>query len=193
MINSKSDLVYYLYQDRLADDYEGKHPQLIGGWPNIIWRYKICLRKAEYYNNCCFGSFGKILKSYYKFRHTVLGMKLGFTIPINVVGPGLSLPHYGTIVINGNAKIGKNCRIMTDVVIGSTGGVNSAATIGDNVYIGAGAKVIGAIEICNDVCIGANAVVTKSVEAGVTVVGIPARKISDKNSHVNLSNNLLID
>lgn len=56
------------------------------------------------------------------------------------------------------------------VIIGSTNGINVAATIGDNVYIGAGAKIIGAITIGDDVCIGANSVVTKDIENGITVV-----------------------
>ena len=120
-------------------------------------------------------------------------MKLGYTIPLNVVEEGLSLPHYGTIIVNGNSHIGKNCRIMADVVIGSTNGVNIAATIGDNVYIGAGAKIIGQIRIGDDVCIGANAVVTKDIEAGVTIAGVPAKVVSRTNSHKNISADLLMN
>ena len=52
-----------------------------------------------------------------------------------MIGPGLSIAHYGTIVI-GYAKIGKNLRIQEDVNIGSTNGELNAATIGDNVFIG---------------------------------------------------------
>lgn len=187
MIENKEDLVYYLEQDRKADEYVGKRPKIIGGWPNLIWRYKIYLRKAEYYTNCGRGIDGKLLKLYYKYRYTQLGIKLGYTIPLNVIGPGLSLPHYGTIIINGSANIGKNCRIMADVCIGSTSGVNQAATLGDNIYIGAGAKIIGDIRIGNDVCIGANSVVLRNVEDSVTVAGIPAKIISNNNSHANIS------
>lgn len=190
MIENKEDLVYYLEQDRKADEYVGNRPKIIGGWPNLIWRYKICLRKAEYYTNCGRGVVGKLLELYYKYQYTQLGIKLGYTIPLNVIGPGLSLPHYGTIIINGSAKIGKNCRIMADVCIGSTSGVNQAATLGDNVYIGAGAKIIGAIHVGNDSCIGANSVVTRNVDEGCTYAGIPAKKISHKTSIVNLSGKL---
>ena len=63
-------------------------------------------------------------------------------------------------------------------------GGNAAATIGDNVFIGTGAKIIGDITIANDVAIGAGAVVTKDIlEAGITVAGVPAKKVSDHNSH----------
>lgn len=190
MIQSKEDLVYYLEQDQKADEYVGNSPKIIGGWPNLIWRYKIYLRKAEFYTNCGGGIVGKLLKFYYKYRYTQLGIKLGYTIPLNVIGPGLSLPHYGTIIINGSAKIGKNCRIMADVCIGSTSGINQAAIIGDNIYIGAGAKIIGDIRIGNDVCIGANSVVTKSFVDTGTIAGVPACKISNNSALVNLSKQL---
>lgn len=190
MIQNKSDLKYYIERDALADGYKGNHPSIIGGWPNTIWKYKIALRKAEYYRNCRKDLIGKILEKAFLLRYTRLGMKLGYTIPLNVVEDGLSLPHYGTIIINGNSHIGKNCRIMAGVVVGSTNGVNVAATIGDNVYIGAGAKILGAIQVGTDSCIGANAVVTKNVEAGITVAGIPAKKISNNNSRSNMSHML---
>lgn len=43
---------------------------------------------------------------------------------------------------------------------------------------------LGNIVIADDVAIGANVVVVKSItEAGTTWAGVPARKISDNNSH----------
>ncbi|MGN0602104.1 MAG: serine O-acetyltransferase [Oscillospiraceae bacterium] len=187
MITTKEDLKRCLYADATADNYIGKRPKIIGSWREDIWKYKIYLRKAEYYRNTARGIIGKLLEKYYLLQYTRFGMKLGYTIPLNVAEEGLSLPHYGTIIINSSSHIGKNCRIMADVIVGSTSGINVAAKIGDNVYIGAGAKIIGNITIGNDVCIGANAVVTKDVEEGITVAGIPAHKISDNNSRVNLS------
>ncbi len=194
MIKTKSELQYYLKQDAVADNYRGRYPQLMGSWPNLIWKYKVALRKAEYYRNIETKSFlDKAFGAFWLLRYTKLGIKLGFTIPLNVVEEGLSLPHYGTIIINANCHIGKNCRIMADVVVGSTNGVNIAATIGNNVYIGAGAKIIGDIVIGDDVCIGANAVVTRTVESSITVGGIPAKKVSDRNSWSNINNMLLKD
>lgn len=191
MIQNKNDLQYYLKRDQIADDFIGNRPKIIGGWPNVIWKYKIFLRKAEYYKNIKNKNiFQKLLEKYYLFRYSRLGIKLGYTIPLNVFKEGLSIPHYGTIVVNGNSHIGKNCRIMADVIIGSTNGINVAATIGDNVYIGAGAKIIGAITIGDDVCIGANSVVTKDIENGITVVGAPAKKISNIGSKLNLCGKL---
>lgn len=193
MIKNKETLKYYLERDRIADGFVGNGPKATGGWPNTIWKYKVYLRKAEYFRNIDKKNFfQKIFEKYYLIRYTRLGIKLGYTIPLNVAEEGLSLPHYGTIIINANAHIGRNCRIMADVCIGSTSGVNIAAKIGDNVYIGAGAKIIGQVNIGNDVCIGANAVVTKSVESEKTVAGSPAKVISNKTSRCNLCSKLFI-
>lgn len=194
MIKSKDDLIYYLEQDKLADGYSGKKPKMIGSWPNLIWKYKVYLRKAEYYMNVESDNiYHRIMCLVFKYKYNKLGLKLGYTIPLNTFEEGLSIPHYGMIIVNGSSKIGKNCRIMAGVVIGSTSGVNKAASIGDNVYIGAGAKIIGDISIGNNVCIGANSVVVKNIIDNCTVAGIPAKKISDNTSKRNLASGLNFD
>lgn len=104
------------------------------------------------------------------------------------MGPGIHIVH-GKVVINAFSKIGCNCKILSDVTIGISGkkirekDQGDAPVIGNNVYIGTGAKIIGKVVIADDVVIGANTVVTKSIlEAGITVAGIPAKKISDTGS-----------
>lgn len=127
------------------------------------------------------------MSAIWHIRFKRISEKCGFTIPINKIGPGLCIPHYGTIVISGNAVIGENCKIHTGVNIGATSGKPDAKHIGNNVYIGPGAKIIGGGYIADNVVIGANAVVTGSIEeAGITVGGIPAKKISDKDSSAHL-------
>ena len=115
-------------------------------------------------------------------------MKLGFSIPLNVFGPGLSIAHYGTIVVAEKAKIGANCGIHEGVTIGATNGSSDAAQIGDNVFIGSGAKIIGGVKISNNVAIAANAVVVRDVicDNGCTVGGVPAKMISTNSSESNL-------
>ena len=104
-------------------------------------------------------------------------MKCGFTTPINRIGPGLCLPHYGSIIISSDVKIGSKCKVHAGVNIGATNGNNEAKTIGDIVYIGPGAKIVGGGSIASKVVIGANAVVLGDiVEEGITVAGIPAKK-----------------
>lgn len=185
MIDSKETLKRYLEQDKLALGRRGdSKPRLFG---DEIWKFEILLRKVEYYINCKSGLFATIVRKYYKFRFHNLSVKLGFSIPPNVFAEGLAIPHYGTIVVHANAKIGRNCRLQEGVNIGATSGSHEAAVIGDNCFFGSGAKIIGAVKIADDVAVGAGAVVTKDItEPGTTWAGIPAKKISDKNSHDNL-------
>lgn len=185
MIDSKETLKQYLEQDKLALGRRGdSKPRLFG---DEIWKFEILLRKVEYYINCKSGVFATIVRKYYKFRFHNLSVKLGFSIPPNVFAEGLAIPHYGTIVVHANAKIGRNCRLQEGVNIGATSGSHEAAVIGDNCFFGSGAKIIGAVIIASDVAVGAGAVVTKDItEPGTTWAGIPAKKISDKNSHDNL-------
>ncbi len=127
----------------------------------------------------------RALCCFFRWRKHLLGVKCGFSIPLNVVDEGLSIAHIGPIVINGGAKIGKNCRLHVCVNIGTEAGKRSdAPIIGDNVYIAPGVKMFGKIQIANNIAIGANAVVNKSfTEEGIGIAGVPAKKINDKGSY----------
>ena len=58
-----------------------------------------------------------------------------------------------------------------------------APIIGNNVHLCSGCKVIGAIHIADNCVVGANAVVTSDVfEEGITVAGVPAKKVSNNSS-----------
>ena len=134
MIKSKEDLNYYLAQDKLAlyvpDGRKYPRP-----FCDDIWKFQIALRKTEYAVNCCNHGIGKLYVLFRKIRYHRISVKYGFTIPTNVFGPGLSIAHYGTIVVSTAARIGRNCRIHEGVNIGCTNGERQAAVIGDNVFI----------------------------------------------------------
>ena len=187
MIQNKSDYYEYLEADRIA---LGKtHLTYPRYKHDIIWKFEILLRKCEYYENCRKDPVGKIVGKLNKFRFVCLSQKLGFSVPLNVFGKGLSIAHYGCLVVNENSKIGDNCRIHENVTIGVTGdnywrgSKEAGAIIGSNVFIATGAKIIGSVKIANDVAIGANAVVVKDImESGTTWAGIPAKKVSDHGS-----------
>ncbi|WP_440952858.1 serine O-acetyltransferase [Methanococcoides sp. FTZ1] len=180
MIRTKKDYHSYMEADRVALGRTGKRPF----FADEIWKFERLLRKLEYYHNCKRSIFWKPYVLFLKWRYYVMSVKLGFTIPKNVFGPGLSIAHIGTIVVNNNASVGSNCRIHTCVNIGTSAGHSSLAPrIGDDVYIGPGAKLFGDIEIADGIAIGANSVVNRSfLEPNISIAGVPARKISDKGS-----------
>lgn len=112
-----------------------------------------------------------------------MSVRLGFSIPINIFGPGLCIAHRGTIVINKNVRIGENCRIHACTNIGSNRNDSLAPKIGNNVYIGPGAKIFGDIIIADNIAIGANSVVNKSFyEIDISIAGVPAKKINSKGT-----------
>ena len=189
-INSKAAYRFYLEADRLAIRI-GKRTAMQRltdalGLTNPIWRYLRLLRKAEYINNCKTSFLYRLYKDYLFFRLERLGIRLGFTIPVNVFGPGLRIIHHGTIIVNANARVCANCGLHNLVHIAANTQRKmheGAPTIGDNVFIGPGSRIFGEITVADGVVIGANSVVTKSVlEPHITVAGVQARVISDEGS-----------
>lgn len=178
MIRSKRDYLAYLEADRRALGVERNWRSLLF---DDIWRFQRLMRRLEYLHNC---GGGRLRRAFAALRFNRLSTRLGFSIPINVFGPGLSIAHRGTIVINANTRVGANCRMHICVNIGAgAGSGGQAPTLGDNCYIGPGAKIFGPIVIGNDTAIGANAVVNKSFpEGSVTLGGVPAKVISRKGS-----------
>lgn len=181
MIKSKYELKEYMDQDKLQLGITRKYPR---PFTDEIWKYERALRKYEYWlNNSNHNICVKIIGLFFsKLKWHRLGVKLGISIGPNVCGKGLSIAHINCININQNAVIGENCRIHEGVTIGASGG-SEAPKIGDNVFLASGCKVMVDVVIANKCVVGANAVVVKSVyEEGVTLGGIPAKKISNNNS-----------
>jgi serine O-acetyltransferase len=178
MISSYDDYLEYLEADRIALGREkGFKKYLL----DDIWKFQKTLRRLEYLINC---GGNRVVRKWTYLRFRRQSVRLGFSIPVNIFGPGLSIAHYGTIIVNGGARVGANCRLHACTNIGTTAGKSAdAPRIGDNVYIGPGAKIFGDIDIGPNTVIGANAVVNKSFpEGNCTLGGIPAKVISRKTS-----------
>jgi serine O-acetyltransferase len=92
------------------------------------------------------------------------------------IGPGMLLPHTGTITINGNAVIGRDCIVAHGVTIGSSGRgeKNGTPVIGDHVFIGTNAVVIGKIVVGDHARVAPNSLVIDNVAERTTVMGVPA-------------------
>jgi serine O-acetyltransferase len=189
MIKSKKDYEFYLEADRISLSNNKKRTikerivDIFFG-RDKVWQYQKTLRKVEYIKNCQTGLLGKIRYAFAFKKLQDLGGVLGFYIYPNNFGPGLSISHPGTIIVNSNARIGANCRIHPCTVIATQAGpAIKTPKLGDNIYIGPGVKMFGEIEIADNIAIGANSVVNKSfTEPGITIAGVPAKKTSDKGS-----------
>lgn len=152
-----------------------------------VFRFTVLLRINEYLLN---RRALLLARAVPKLWFNRLSIRLGFSVPLNVFGPGLTIVHYGLLVVSPFARVGKHCRIHSGVNIGGAAGKfegeearHMAPQIGDRCYIGPGAKIFGPARIGDDCAIGANAVVNGLVAGdGVTIAGVPARVISQKGS-----------
>lgn len=100
------------------------------------------------------------------------------------IGPGFCPVHSYSTIINGGARIGKNCTLFHCVTIGR--GKGGVPTLGDNVSIGAGSILVGGITIGNHVRIGAGAVVVEDVPDYSTVIcGKPRIIVRTKEEYYN--------
>lgn len=145
----------------------------------MIYSFLVVSRKSDYYfYRKTNGSVVDLIKYiYYVSKKNRLGEKLGFEICTKNTGQGLLIYHYN-VVLNGQSVIGENCHLHGNNCIGNNGRTNDCPVIGDNVSLGVGAKIIGKVTIANNIKIGAGAVVVHSfLEEGITIGGVPAKKI----------------
>lgn len=175
-IASRADLRLFLSLDLQAHGLTRWSPVRAAMRPEI--QFQRSLRRAEWSRNL--RGFGKILYVWHRLRLQRLSVLTGISIPLGVFGPGLSIAHYGSIVVNHDARVGAFCRIHSATNIGSF--QNSAPTIGDFVYIGPGSVIYGAVHIGDRAVVGANSVVSKDVPARSTAVGAPSRTLDGKDS-----------
>ena len=87
----------------------------------------------------------------------------------NIIGKG-NLIHVGTFISH-DVTMGEFC------VLSPYSKLLGGCSLGDFCSVGTGAIILPNVHISNNVIIGAGAVVTKDVEPGVTVTGVPARKM----------------
>jgi serine O-acetyltransferase len=179
-IRSRADYHDYLAADLQANELSCWHLHDRLRYPVVAWLRS--LRRVEYHLNCSRTRAGKFYAHLLKRAVRNRSIQLGFTIPPNVFGPGLSLPHWGTIVVSEKATVGSHCRIHPGTCIGEDRG--TFPVIGDNAYIGPGAKIYGAVVLGDYVFVGANAVVNRSFPEGrVTLVGVPAGPSRPATAH----------
>ncbi len=141
-----------------------------------IAKYQKYLR-LEYYYRKRSGIY-KIAEMWYCRKKNKLGNRLGFYMDCEVFDKGLLIYHHGSIIVNGFARVGRDCKLHGNNCIGNNGTSLKAPRIGNNVDIGFGAIIIGDVTLADNITVGAGAVVVNSfTEKGITIGGVPAKKI----------------
>jgi len=163
----KSDLYRY-----------GGLTSIIKGFRAPGFHYMYFLRKAAQHKR--FSPLG----IFYRIIHSHLSYKYGFQIPVMTeIGEGFYIGHFGTIVINEKAKIGKNCNIAHSTTIGQAnrGKLKGYPTIEDNVWIGTGSVIVGNITVGSNVLIAPNTFVNQDIPNNSLVIGNPLKIITQEN------------
>ena len=101
--------------------------------------------------------------------------------PGATIGRRLFIDHGAGVVIGETAEIGDDVTLYHGVTLGGTSWSKGKRhpTLGNGVVVGAGAKVLGPFTVGDGARVGSNSVVVKEVPPGATVVGIPARVVSE--------------
>ena len=153
---------------------------------SYIWKYIYTLRHCEYSQRKLsqikkkrFSYFVRTIGVWYwKYKLRKVSYKTQIQIPPGVVGPGLTIWHWGPIIINPKSRIGENVVLNPGIVIGHKHENEGAPIIGNNVFIGAGSKIIGQIHIGDNVKIGQNVVIVKDIPSNTTIVSQVARIVN---------------
>ncbi|NDF11264.1 MAG: serine O-acetyltransferase [Proteobacteria bacterium] len=167
----KDDLDSFLARDPAAKSrleiflcYPGFHAVMLYKLSNRLWRSHMRL-------------IARVISQFARF---ITGIEIH---PGATIGRRFFIDHGMGVVIGETAKIGDDVTIYHGVTLGgvATGTANKGAVrhpqIGNQVIIGSGAQLLGPINVGDGARIGSNAVVVKDVEAGATMVGIPARQV----------------
>ena len=141
-------------------------------------RYIALFRKAS---TCRF----RPLRMYYAIKLRLLSYKTMIQIPARTeIGEGFYIGHSGRVIINPEAKLGKNMNVSTGVVIGyeNRGPRKGAPTFEGHCWIGANSVVVGKVHIGEDVLIAPLTFVNFDVPPHSVVIGNPAKIIHKENA-----------
>jgi serine O-acetyltransferase len=175
-IKDRIDLTFYIEADRIISgrsettSLQSKVYKIM--CPDYLERFMVTLRQLEYYKNCKRNVKDKILYILLKKRFNNLSLKLGFSIPLNCFGPGLFIPHWGTIVVNHNCTVGRYAVLHTSTCIAGS----EAKKIGDGFYLSSGSIITGECIVGDNVTVGGGSFVNLScINSYSLVVGTPAQ------------------
>ncbi|MFM7657909.1 MAG: serine O-acetyltransferase [Burkholderiaceae bacterium] len=141
--------------------YPGLHAIIMHRWANACWRMGLKW-------------LGRFIS---RISRGLTGIEIH---PGATIGRRVFIDHGFGVVIGETAEIGDDCTIYQGVTLGGTSlskGSKRHPTLERGVIIGAGAQVLGGFTVGEGAKVGSNAVVVKTVPAGATAIGNPARVI----------------
>lgn len=150
-------------------------------------KYLYYFRKAKAAKNY-------FLRRYYELRLRHISNVSNIQIPVETqIGEGFYIGHFGAIVINSKAVLGKNVNVAVGVTIGQTnrGKKAGAPQISDRCWIGSNAVIVGNVRIGTDVLIAPGAYVNFDVPDHSIVIGNPGKIICRENATEGYVNNLV--
>lgn len=191
MIKTKADLKHYLAAD--LKRIGRKMPwwkALTFSETYRTYKYLRNLRHLEYYQNNR-RWYNLPCYVYRVLQHRRMSLKFVMQVQPGSLGPGCKLLHPGYLRITPGARIGKNCTIAPNVMLGKKqpgirrvgDGIEEVdrgetpLIIGDNCYIGTGVTILAPITIGHNVTIGANSLVLEDIPDNCLVSGVPAKVI----------------
>lgn len=124
-----------------------------------------------------------IARSISQFSRFLTGIEIH---PGAVIGRRFFIDHGMGVVIGETCEIGDDVMLYHGVTLGGTGHDKGKRhpTIGNNVLIATNAQILGAITIGDNSKVGGGSVVLKDVPANCTVVGIPAKIVSQDGQRI---------
>lgn len=137
------------------------------------FQFTYCWRNASLAHN----SIGKL---FWRILHRRCMFHTGIQIPVGTqIREGLKIGHFGNIVINPQAVIGRNFSIAQGCLIGNAQGKNAGVPkIGNNVIMSANSIIVGGVTIGDYVMLAPGAFVNFDVPDNSIVIGNPGRIIS---------------
>lgn len=182
------------------DDNEAIWGSSEGGYP-VLGGTQYLMEQNETYVVCAVGSaktrkkiIEKLQKGNVKFATLV--------DPSALISPRVEIGE-GTIICAGtivtvDVKIGKHVIINLDCTVGHDDRISDFVTLypsvnvsgnvvlGEGTELGTGMQVIQGKNIASEVIIGAGSVVVRDIEESGTYVGVPAKRISKKETNEKL-------
>lgn len=181
MITTKKDLYDYIKADktRYSVKFSFYHP-LIFSENYFVFHYLWNLRHLEYYKNTNRSLLKRMLYYLFLINHRRLSLKTNITIAPNTIEKGCLILHPGFRRIGPSSKVGKDCTILPNVLLGKKHPGECSIIIGNNCYIGTNVTILGPVVIGDNVTIGAGSVVLTDIPDNAIAVGAPARVVKLK-------------